>query len=800
MSAASLPSPSSALSPRSPSSSRSASSFRLRWAVLCGTTLAVVALLVPSLMPGVSGGAQLRGGGFGVAYARATAAVTAAASTSSSTSDTPPASRETAAGGGGGGGASGEGARSVHVSIGDGVGAGSAAGSEAQVVFTQGYRTWLANASVSQHPHAMQTPETKKLPLQSFDMKGFTLAAARSWTRYDAGGGEEAWRVFETSSRLDHLVGVENYIREADLRRRAAPYTDAQRARYFDGASPFAPPPGWKAGGCGVGPPPDKVRLEDLGESCMLHVAAYDKHCLAGRSNHSAAEKAEGMPALHYPLCVGEGAEAGRPVHVLVGPAAFMDHEKTCGPAGQQYDVLDVAVHGPRSVEYAFEHVPDLSRPWLKIVSFRPMEAGSYDVHVRSHLSKMKQPMGFVKRKKKGRMPVMPTEFCPVAKCQIAILTNKIKVSPLCMARSVPVVVAPGKCVMTAEKDLPPCHASFPTVQEDWYGRWVQQCNTKESCARHPVPSRPLDRAREKGEVTNNFLASSVSSCNPTVPTFASNKMFQFDHWRERAGWVWKPHACRARVFDKKQAWSCLDKKGLLGVGDSLASTNGHLFYVHMGMKVRQKDEFKFSQTGNRTDEIFGDVTHAGTGGGNESFFFSTMTRQYYYDLQKLAQDIKTNAQKAPRDWAKLTTLVTSIGLHDSYRASKPISWRHMELSFNLTYDIGKLSLPMIFHPSPGTVTYRACTRKNAHRAHQINMAYQHALRIVTSRAGRPPVAFTPLEMMGRSLSWQSPTFDGAGTHPFCSFVGLTTWMQTLDIICPLTPTDTFTHDLDGKR
>ena len=599
--------------------------------------------------------------------------------------------------------------------------------------------------------------------------------------------------VHRSTTRLDHLVSSEAY----SLLAKVGPEKYATGANHFNGATPFIPPEGWKGRGCGLGPPPDRVGLVDVGAHCRAFIEAYDRECMPRRAGMMQVNVSDNHPAhVHHPLCVSP-AVAGKPVYVLVG--AIESHNssaKSCGSLGDTYDILDIRVDSPSTIETALEYIPDLGRKWLKIVAFRPIEVGEYTVRVRTHAIHVQNPQHFVRRKRRESLAQLPIWRCPLGKCIKRRRDGVYKSSYLCLSRPVKVNVIPGECAVSPIEALPPCHATFPTREEDWWGRWVRECTTDATCAAHPVPLRPMEAVLHKSK--NLALMRSASSCSMSNPTSHVTKLFSQETWRPKGGgWVWHPHTCRPRMFTPEKAWSCLNGQGLVGIGDSVSTTNGHLMYGFLGMKSELKDgpDFKFSERGRRTDELFGDVTQdrdiLNTSAPTASLFYATLTRQFFYHLESITKDVE-DVRKLGQDKNPIKTVIVSMGLHDTVRAYSPQKPSDYIESFTKGFVNNPLKQAVIYTPATSCVVHKMCTRKNPHRAQQTNSAYSSALRHLSSQGLMAPVAITPAFFMARSVNWEVPSMDEAGSHPYCSFVGLSMQNQALDLMCKPSPDDVF--------
>eukprot|EP01059_Diplonema_ambulator_P000217 TRINITY_DN10182_c0_g1_i1.p1 TRINITY_DN10182_c0_g1~~TRINITY_DN10182_c0_g1_i1.p1 ORF type:complete len:624 (+),score=140.25 TRINITY_DN10182_c0_g1_i1:659-2530(+) len=562
----------------------------------------------------------------------------------------------------------------------------------------------------------------------------------------------------------------------------------------------FVPPQGWKSKGCGLGPPPRNPSLADL-PNCAEVIASYEAMC--GEANGSpglrheydgiknGTDRKPGDPAKYEGkymfVCHTENGK-GRPTHILAGAVDSRD-EPTCGPPQDLFDVLDVRVAGPQSIEYAFVSTPVR---WFKVISFRPVEEGEYYAVHRVHLQKQaKDKNGWEFKRKPGRrrLALLGSAKCPLSSC------GKQRAHFWCMVHSkrLSFNVTRGNCSVPRGEELPLCANSYPGAEDEWFGRWYKECNGDEECMSvHPVKTRPLDALRQS--VRNARLLRAVGSCGPSMPTKIFTKQFSHFVFSEKAGWVWHPHACRPRIFTRNAAWRCLNQTGLLSVGDSVQFTNGHLLWLWLDLAPLGSmiNDTYFSVRGDRQDELFGTLGRGAleqsTEYKHDRMFLYQLVRQRNYHLKDLKKDLDQLEKSRKKDWnSNMRAVVMSIGLHDAVQGyGQP---NQTDMNAFLTQGFSNLKYPVVFHPAPSASIIRMCSRKNNDRVWRVNSVYNTGFsQVREGAAGKtlPPIAITPSYFMTKSLSWEVPMMDDSGTHPYCSFVGMNTWMQTLDLICPL--------------
>eukprot|EP01062_Namystynia_karyoxenos_P012962 TRINITY_DN14660_c0_g1_i1.p1 TRINITY_DN14660_c0_g1~~TRINITY_DN14660_c0_g1_i1.p1 ORF type:complete len:652 (+),score=125.54 TRINITY_DN14660_c0_g1_i1:50-1957(+) len=539
-------------------------------------------------------------------------------------------------------------------------------------------------------------------------------------------------------------------------------------------------PPGWAAAGCGIGPPPARPALPP---PCAALASRYAALC----ANASGGPPRAPTWSWRLSRCTKTVSWAvGRPVTLVA--TAYADGRPSCGPSAGRWDVLDARVDGPRSVETVTTSAP---RPWLQLVSFRPVEAGSYTVHLRQHLRNWEGGWSFVRHQEgyrmrvihgkrvktpqsvggRGQLPQIGPDECPLIRC------NNPKANWHCMVHStVQFEVGDGGC---PQRVRPSCNKVWPRVPGAWYGRWVRQCAGGDSCDAHPVRTRPLDAAR--GRIEDLGLLRSAGACGPTAPGHPEARAARSRVFSDSGGWVWEPDVCIPRLFNPEQAWRCLNRSGVITVGDSVVATNGHLLHIWMDMTTPKAIEV--SQRGQRHDEGYG-VVHRHErllgGGGNASMFFWQLARQRYEHLADLSAKgvaplITGRAAGAPR--ARVAVL--SLGMHEAVGGNvDPAALREV-----LRSGISGLGVPLLWAPDPSPAVRLSCTKKNPERLRLAVAAMDTALSRQPT-AGQPRVAFLPSFEMGRALWWDVPIADISGTHVFCSLVGLSMWQQLLDLTC----------------
>eukprot|EP00756_Hemistasia_phaeocysticola_P060631 Hpha_TRINITY_DN4195_c0_g1::TRINITY_DN4195_c0_g1_i1::g.194782::m.194782 len=572
-------------------------------------------------------------------------------------------------------------------------------------------------------------------------------------------------------------------------------------------------PAGWGAADCGIGPPP---RDPPIPGGCLEAVRAYLQHC-AGEGQRSP----ERTWAVHE--CSVTSGTVGRPVTLVVvarGPGGAMD----CGPLTGLYDTLDTRVDSDTSVEVGVTAAP---YPWLQLVAFRPQAAGRYTVsfahhfrnwpggwslpgypperlktlelhhtvtrrllaaktHSRSkNLPRMrgrKTTSGIVKslggteyRNPKGGyrarglwtpQPNLPPDVCPSHHCNAPG-------SPWgCgLAAAVHVQVAQGNC---PERARPPCQERPPRAPGAWFGRWVLQCTGKESCSKHPVPTRSVyDLSKGMSErLTAEVHKLEVEHCAVTARSGleqnASSAVFGHP-----GGWVWEPDVCKPRVFSEAEMWRCLNNSSIVTVGDSVASTQTHFLTMHMDALLRPNANLSYQ--GNRFDEQYGTLTPRLRDAveGRASFSLS-------YIMKGLLRDLETVDVKGEKG---ADSFLFTQGLHDArWGTACPLKGKkHLLKALS-----GLPSRRVVWAPTTPPHTRHLCTNLNAERTYLSVVSALAALHNLTTEgvADLPEVIYLPTYEAGRAMARELAAVDHLGTHPLCSFVGLSYWMQYLDVTC----------------
>ncbi|KAJ9453957.1 hypothetical protein DIPPA_22953 [Diplonema papillatum] len=623
---------------------------------------------------------------------------------------------------------------------------------------------------------------------------------------------------------------------------------------FLGAPAPFRAPPDWKSAGCGLGPPPPLTRLPgpaDLGD-CAPVVERYRAACGDGGTGPAPAYTAE-----YKILCVLGRHGRGLPVHFLIGSVVSVGGgEPTCGPPNGTYDVLDLRIEGPRSMEHAFFATPT---PWFQVASFRPLDKGRYRAWLRPHLVRQSGD-GFEFHRKKSKSSKVPE--LPVGKCPLRPCGRKGGNSAFCRANptfEVTVRDADPACPVAT---VPSCTSvGYPTDEDQYYGRWFFECRsagkdnqtdpdtlrTLRNCteAPHPVVTRPLDAMRDRYKHRTQLLQS-IGACGPSTPHSKFTRRFSHFVFAERAGWTWRPHACRPRTFSRAQAWRCLNNTGLLAVGDSVSSTNGHLLWAWLGLtpaprkntwdpaagaayertftpedaarlaknresargdsggplptgnaSVPVNDSLYFSSRGNRKDELYGVLQPEfpeSREEGAATFFFNQVVRQRFWHLNRFSRDLEATIRKAPppgqRRWESVAAAVMTMGMHDvvGFTVPKPATALYSYLQ-----GFAKLRYPIVHHAATGGVAMRMCSRKNPDRALRVNRVLIRALRTLSAANRIPPVAILPTYYMVRSLAWEASVMDDAACRR-CAALLVALWAASGQA----TPTPTKTQSPTG--
>ena len=531
-------------------------------------------------------------------------------------------------------------------------------------------------------------------------------------------------------------------------------------------------PANWKHDGCGTGPPPEITGIpKSLEAACGEHIRKMEMLCGKDELNFpGAVDEKEGdfgngilepYDGRFFMVC-HTSPKPGHVVHILT--IAGTETFNTCGEVVGKQSVLDIRVEGPRSIEYAFQ--TEIYR-WMKVISFRPMEVGSYKVRTRPHLMRQNytEGGGFKFQRTHGRDRFMSTSVCDVRSCRKRKKPFHCKVW---QDLKIEVPEDKEKCLVPYN-ELPFCHQSYPTYEDHWFGRWVDECSKSNGTCTHPITTRPLDN--ERSSIDNHLLLQSVGACGPTIP-HETHKYSKFV-FNKKSRWGYRPHLCRPRYFSVDDAWDCLSRYSLLNVGDSIAMTNGHQLFVWMGAKIPK--DTHLSQRGNRTDERLGQLSRKKS--ETEKIEFHSIGRSLFDHLSNLKRNVEELYSPAQK------VVVVNMGLHNSVHQSSHINQQLMRENIKKGFDI---SYPFIYHPIPGTSVDVACGKKNSDRAWRVNSAVVNELYNLSSSGEISPGAILPSFFMGKSLHWEVSVWDSGGTHPFCSFLGLTIWQQTLDLVCPV--------------
>eukprot|EP01060_Flectonema_neradi_P038830 TRINITY_DN8281_c0_g1_i1.p1 TRINITY_DN8281_c0_g1~~TRINITY_DN8281_c0_g1_i1.p1 ORF type:complete len:597 (+),score=59.88 TRINITY_DN8281_c0_g1_i1:327-2117(+) len=540
---------------------------------------------------------------------------------------------------------------------------------------------------------------------------------------------------------------------------------------FYRDIPPLKLPKNWKSDSCGVGPPPELKGIPpSLQEACAEHIQKMEKICgkdefgFPGALDEEVGNFEKGVLQRYdgrYHMICHSKPKPGHPLHILT--VAGTELYRTCGEVIGKQSVIDIRIEGNRSIEYAFQ--TEIYR-WMKVISFRPVETGTYRIRIRPHLMRQNETEGggFKFYRSHGGDRFMSTNTCDVRSCR------RRKKSFHCKLWQTLLIDVPKdeeNCVVPYEK-LPECHTSYPTYEDHWFGRWFNECDEEGLNCRHPIDSRPLDALRN--QIDNPFLLASVGNCGPTIP-HETHKYSRFTY-NKAARWGYRPHVCRPRYFTVSKAWDCLSNYALLNVGDSVSSTNGHQLLLWLGVNVTK--DFLFSQRGNRTDERLGLLTRKNF--SSQAFEYHSIARTLISHLRNVKSEvaaIRTPAQKA---------IVMFIGLHNAVHQTNHINQKGFRENVLQGMD---LSHPFIYNPISGTSIDVACNKKNNDRAWRVNNAIVSEIYNFTSSGVLKPIAVMPSFFMGRSLSWEASSWDAAGTHPFCSFLGLSLWQQAFDLICP---------------